>query len=445
MAGLADPTYVGACALLLGASAPAVALLMTVPVFLGACAQLIPSGLIERTGRRKPFIVGGALVQALAWLPMIASLWAPRAWGFALLFGGWIVYFATLHFTLPPWMSLMGDLVPAASRGRYFGRRSALAVLLQFLAMIVSGAGLAVYKEGRHELLGYTVVFAGAFAARLLSVYYLGRMGEPPYLHGEEDRFTLWQFLRRLPESNFARFVLFVAFLNGASHFAGCLFIPYWRDELHWSYWQLMAASSVLIAVQVPALPFWGRASDRFGNRKVLVVSSLGIALIPALWLSSTHVALALVFQMWSGFFWSGFNQSVGNFLLDAVSPPKRARCMAYLQFLVHCGLLLGGLAGAWAIKHVPRDIGGLPLPYAFWAVLGISFLLRGLTLAVFLPRFREVRSVPAGGVVDMLVHATRETAESAVTLMTGMVARNGEDPGKAVADGRVSGTGSAS
>ncbi len=429
MAGLADPAYIGACALLLGASAPAVALLMTVPVFLGACAQLLPPDLIAKTGRRKPYIIWGSLLQGVAWIPMIASLLVPRAWGFPLLFAGWALSFASLHFTMAPWMSLMGDLVPAEVRGRYFGRRSALAFLLQFLAMIVSGAGLAIYKRAGDEVLGYVVVFAGAFLARLLSVYHLNRMAEPAYVQREEDRFTLWQFLRRLPESNFAKFVLFVACLNGAAHFAGCLFIPYWRDSLHYTYWELMAVSSVLIVVQVPALPFWGRASDRYGNKKVLVVTSLGIAVLPSLWLLSTHVALAMLFQMWSGFFWSGFNQSVANFLLDAVSPPKRARCMAYLQFIVHCGLLAGGLAAAYAIGHVPRILGPVTLPYAFWTILLISFALRSLTLAVFLPRFREVRPVPAIGVVDMLVHATRETAASAASLVSGLGQRNGDKP----------------
>jgi MFS family permease len=422
MAGLGDPTYVGACALFLGASPSAVALLVTVPAFLGACCQLLPPILIERTGKRKALFVWGSLVQALAWIPMIAAPFASKETGYALLFGGWIAYFAGIHFTMSPWTSVMGDLVPPAVRGRYFGRRSALAVLMQFLAMLLSGSGLAIYRTAGHEALGYGVVFAGAFAARLVSVWYLSRMEEPAYHRKKEDSFTLWQFLRRLPESNFAKFVIFVAFLNLSAHFAGCLFIPYWRDQLHYTYWELMAVGAALILVQVPALPFWGRMGDRFGNKKVLVTTSFGIVVLPALWLVSRHIAWAVFLQMWSGFFWSGFNQSVANFLYDAVTPAKRARCAAYLQFIMNCGLLLGGLVGSQVFRVVPVELGPVTLPYAFWTMLLLSFLLRALTLVAFLPRFREVREVPQVGMVEMLAHSTQEMLDPALSFFSGLI-----------------------
>src|SRR5581483_1980424 len=117
--------------------------------------------------------------------------------------------------------------------------------------------------------------------------------------------------------------------------------------------------------------------ADRFGNKRVLTVTAVAVAVLPALWLLSTHVALAVFLQMWSGFFWSGFNQSVQNFLLDAVTPPKRARCNAYLSLITNFGLLVGGVSGAVAINLVPVDVGPFHFRYPFWTLLAISFLLR--------------------------------------------------------------------
>jgi MFS family permease len=423
MAGLGDPGYVGACALLLGVSPAAVAVLVTVPVFLGALAQLLPPLLIDRGVRRKPIMVGGALAQGLAWIPMLAAPFA-GSWGYPLLFGGFIVHFAALHATVAPWTSIMGDLVPAGVRGRYFGYRAALALLLQFAALIVSGTGLELFRRGGHERLGFAVVFAGACLARLQSAWYLSRMTEPPHEMRVEDRFTLRQFFARLPKSNFAKFVVFVACLTASAHFAGCLFIPYWRNDLGFSYWGLMAVACAVVGIQIFSLPFWGRQADRYGNKKILVVCSFGIAVLPALWLCSVQLWWAVLLQAWSGFFWSGFNQSVANFLLDAVTPPKRARCAAYLHLVTNCGLLLGGLAGSWASTHLPTSIGPLHWKYQFWSLLGLSFLMRSLTLAFFLPRIREVRDVPQIGVVRMIAQAAREVTGPALNLLSAMTER---------------------
>jgi MFS family permease len=405
-----------------------VGLLVTVPLYVGACAQLLSLGMIERTGRRKRIFVGGAFVQMAAWVPMIAALFAPRPLGFWLLLGGFVLYFASVHFTVPAWTSVMGDLVPPAERGRFFGRRSSMCFVLQVLGVVVAGKGLQIYEQAGHEVWGFAAVFLGAMLARGFSAWHLSRMAEPAYATRDADRFTLWQFLRRLPESNFAKFVLFVACLNASAHFAGALFIPYWRDALGYSYDSLMAVLVAVLVIQVPTLVFWGRVADRYGNKKVLVATSVGIALLPGMWLLSTHLAFTIFMQVWSGFWWSGFNQSVANFLLDAVTPGKRARCTAYFNMIANTGVLVGGLAGSWAIGAMPREWGPVTLKYPFWGVLAISFALRSITLLVFLPRFREVREVPKIGTVQMLFHAAMEAGEAAVDFMAGWIRPVGDD-----------------
>jgi MFS family permease len=394
MMGLGE-LYVGACAVYLGASDFLVALLGTVPFFLGSCAQLLTPGLIDRSGRRRPWYLGGAIVQALTWLPMIAAVLVPKEIGYGLLLGGFVLYFVAVQFTAPAWLSLMGDLVPPATRGQYFGRRTAICILLQFVAGVAGGLGLWFFKLQGSEAAGYATIFSAAFLARWISIYFLARMREPPYTPCESEPFSLWQFLRRLPHSNFAKFGMFVACLTGSAHFVGCLFNLYFLRTLEYPYWwQYTAAVSVIVLVQIPALPFWGRMADRHGNKRVLVVTSIGIAALPALWLLSTHIALAIALQILSGLVWSGFNLSVQNFLFDAVAPPQRARCNAYVNLIAGFGVLVGGIAGAVAIRTVPAHIGPLHFPYPFWTLLCISFVLRVATVLYFLPRFREVRDV---------------------------------------------------
>jgi MFS family permease len=428
MVGLGE-SWIGLCAVFLQATTAQVGLLHTIPLFLGACAQILSLYLIERTGRRNFAFVAGSFVQTLSWLPMIAALFVPKAAGFWILFGGFVVYLAANHFTMPAWMSVMGDLVPAGSRGRYFGSRNSMAFLTQTVALVLAGVGLRIYEKNGHEAQGFLVLFGGALLARAASTWYLSRMAEPAYHETEEHRFTLWKFVSAMPRSNFARFALFVACLNAAAHFAGALFVPYWRRDLGYGYWEILAVLAAVLVIQVPALVFWGRAADRFGNKKVLVATSLGISALPAMWLLTGHIGWAVFMQLWSGFLWSGFNQSVANFLLDAVSPPKRARCWAYLNFMLNTGVLVGGLAGSWAITVVPMNVGPVVFAFPFCTLLVLSTALRASVVFIFLRLFREVRDVPQVGVGEMLLQSTLEVTESAVNMVTGLVSRdNGKD-----------------
>jgi MFS family permease len=428
MVGLGE-LYVGACAISLGASDTLVALLTTIPLFLGSCAQTLTPQLIDRTGRRRRWYMIGSVGQALTWIPMVSSLFVEKSLGFWLLLGGFMSYYMMLQFTIPAWLSVMGDLVAPETRGRYFGRRTALGILLQFCSGVMAGLGLWVFQKHGMERWGFATIFGAAFVARWTSVYFLSRMAEPDYTPRESESFTLWMFLRRLPHSNFAKFVVFVGCLTASAQVVGCLFPLYWLKTLHYPYWwQYAACINALVLVQIPALLFWGRMADRYGNKRVLTVTSIAVAVLPALWLVSTHVLLAVFLQMWSGFFWSGFNQSVQNFMLDAVTPPKRARCSAYLSLITNFGLLVGGVSGAIAIRYVPVNLGPLHLPYPFWTLLIASFVLRSSTVLFFLPRFREVRDVPPIGVVEMLYSTTRDYAGSAVNLMSGLVQRGGRE-----------------
>jgi len=428
MVGLGE-LYVGACAVFLGAKDTWVALLTTIPLFLGSCAQTVTPMLIDRTGKRRRWYMAGAVVQTLTWIPMIASVFLPKAIGFWLLLGSFVLYYVALQFSLPAWLSVMGDLVSPVTRGRYFGRRTAICILLQFVSGTIGGLGLWLFKKNGLESWGYATIFTGAMIARWSSTYFLGRMAEPTYTPREEESFTLLQFFRRLPQSNFAKFVMFVGCLTASAQVVGCLFPLYWLRTLNYPiWWQYTACVIAVVVVQMPALLFWGRASDRYGNKKVLVVTSIAVAILPALWLISTSIWLAVFLQMWSGFFWSGFNQAVQNFLLDAVTPPKRARCNAYLSLLQNTGLLIGGLSGAIAIHYLPADIGWIHFKFPFMTLLVISFVLRTGTVLFFLPRFREVRDVPKIGVVEMLYATTVDTGESAVNLIVGMVQRGGKE-----------------
>jgi MFS family permease len=126
-----------------------------------------------------------------------------------------------------------------------------------------------------------------------------------------------------------------------------------------------------------------------------MAISAAIITITPLMWLLSMHAAWSCVVQIVAGVGWAGFNLALNNFLFDAVTPSHRARCTAYLNFFTNTGVLAGGFIAATLAELKPVALG--PLHFSHWiiAVFVVSFLLRAGTLALILPRFREVREAP--------------------------------------------------
>ena len=78
------------------------------------------------------------------------------------------------------------------------------------------------------------------------------------------------------------------------------------------------------------------------------------------------------------------------------MTPPRRARCVAYQSFVNGVFVLTGSLAGGYTAQHLPATItiagGMVALRSPLLWVFAISGVMRLTAAAVFLPGFREVR-----------------------------------------------------
>lgn len=396
----AGETYLGVYGIFLQATTLQVGLLATLPAFIGAVFQAVAVFfmLFFKT-RRRPIVVS-AVLNGLIWIP-IALL--PFVYGSGpatvwILIGLVTIYHIAGNFGAPIWSSLIGDLVPAHSRGRYFGRRNKLVGLVTFIAVIAAGQVLE-WSKGHHvDGTGFLLIFIVAGLARLLSAHWLCGYDDPPHVVRREEMFSFYQFIRRLPHSNFARFVLFFATINFAVAFAGPYFALYMLRDLKLSYTEFTCLSAAVTVTQFFTMQHWGRISDRFGSKKILNVCGIAVALGPVLWLFSSEVWWILLIQIYAGFVWAGFNLASTNFMFDAVTPPKRARCAAYQSLVNAAFVLVGSFLGGWTAEILPTTIPlgittvemGNPLLMLFF----LSGALRLVAAWVLLPRFQEVRPV---------------------------------------------------
>lgn len=405
----AGETYFSAYALFLGASAAQVSLLAAVPPLFGALAQILAAWLAHRLGRRRTLILTGAVMHALTWLPIV---WLPYffpAHAVPVLITCLIFYQGWVGLGTPLWGSLIGDLVPARRRGRFFAARARLMGLANFLALVGAGLVLHVFELREDTRLGFLLIFSFAAAARLYSAYQLARMHEPETAPAPLLLPPLSGLVPRLAASPFVRFSLFTASFSFAVAVAAPFFTVYMLKELGFSYLQLMLATAATVLAQALTLRSWGRLADAFGSRRALVLAGSLVPLVPALWLLSDAFGYILVVQALSGLAWAGFALASGSHLYELVPPERRTAYWAGHNVLNSAGAFGGAMLGGYFSTHMPHAVAALGVKLqgssGLWAVLLVSAMLRAAVAAHFLPRLGEVRSAR-----ERVVRAARRT-----------------------------------
>jgi MFS family permease len=391
--------YFSPYAIFIGAGSVVVGLLASLPLLVGALAQLLAVRLLDRGLGRRQLCLAPAILQAFSFPGLLLLPWLFPAQATTLATVCVLAYFALGSFVHPSWNSWMGDLVEPERRGAYFGRRDKLRTLFQLAGVLGAGLALSAARPAGHEFLGFAAIFLAAAIARLLSARELARMQEPPRQPpAREHQFRLLAFLRRLPRNNFGRFTLYVAAVQASTQLAGPFFALYMLRDLKMSYGEFTVASTLCVLAQALTLHNWGKVGDRFGNFTILRVTGILIPFVPLLWLVSPSFSWILVCQVVSGFLWAGFNLSAANFVFDAVSPPKRARCVAYFNLVVNSGFLIGAVAGGCIAPFLPAALSlagwQLPIVSGLQTLFLLSGLARMLVSIGFLRFIREVRQV---------------------------------------------------
>lgn len=404
----AGESYLSAFAIFLKASNPQIALLASLPQLIGALLQFISVQLLNLLKSRKKIILYGVVGQALAWLFILTTPFIPGRQAVAWLITSVIIYTVLGSFANPAWNSLMGDLVRSNQRGRYFGRRNGVMSIAAFISLCFGGILLHETEKWGRVGLGFVLLFSVAFVARLISARYLSLMSEPKYTPRAEDHFSVWQFLRNGRNTNFGRFVLFTALIHFSVHVSGPFISPYLLRDLNFSYLQFMCSSAATVLAQFLTLHLWGRFGDQFGNKKVLAVTGTLLPILPLFWLSTTDFYLILGIQVLGGVIWAGFSLSMGNFVFDAVSPAKRAQCIAIYNSANAIGIFLGASLGGNLSRWLPNAIDVGSFHFTLVSNLQLLFLLSAVLRLIvslkFLPMIREVREVKPFDTKDFFI-----------------------------------------
>ncbi|MEM7814956.1 MAG: MFS transporter [Candidatus Aenigmatarchaeota archaeon] len=388
--------FLVAFALALGANAFYVGLLNSIPNVFWTIA-LVPSAILTQhyMRKRKSILVGATTLSRLMWLGILMLPIAFTGWSLAGL-----MVFVTLAsiisaFSSPAWASITGDIVPDYVRGRYFSRRLAYTTVAGLGAELIAGWVLDFF--GRGNMFGFIVIFGVGMLAGLTSSALLWQVPEPP-LQLEHRAHTISAMRNALRDGRLRRFLLALGFFEFAVMVASPFFTVHLLNALRAEYiWiAILAVASGVAGISVQRA--WGRFSDRYGHRVILIISAFWIVLVPLLWIPvpPEYLYLLVVAEAFSGAVWAGYNLSYFNYMLE-ISPVAERPVYSALTNVVFgvagiTGPVIGGLIASAFVVSPLFGIAGITEIRAVFLVSGILRMIGAAMLGLLLMEAIEKR-----------------------------------------------------
>jgi MFS family permease len=406
-------TYFSAFGVYLGGTPLQIGVLATLPPLIGSMAQAFGMRLAERVASRRDAVVRFIRMQAFLVLLLagVEQVCGSGWWAVVVLIGVVSCYYSTIGVVAPMWNSLVGDLIPATSRGEFFGYRNTWASITTFAGVVIAGQIIHLTSLGGHAAVGFSIVFAIAAISRLLSGSHFAKVADERMHVPEDSRFTFWQFIKRARYSNFVRFTFFVSAMNFSVALTGPYFAMYMLKDLQYSYYQYTLVVAAVVLMQFAVMRSWGKLSDQFGNKQILRLTGILASANPFLWLLSSEIWWVVCVQLYSGLCWAGFNLAAANFVFDAVTPAKRARCFAYHAIVNGWLVFVGSLIGGWLASNIPAIVNQKLAVFVAYSPFLILFALSGigrmLTMLFLFRTFKEVRGVQKIRGYQMLIRVT--------------------------------------
>ncbi|MBI3961778.1 MAG: MFS transporter [Deinococcus sp.] len=346
MGTLTSGVFLTGFALALGATELQIGILAALPPFANL-AQLLAAYLLERSGRRKWLCVGGAALSRGLWLLTVALPFAvigpgKPVWVLSAIIGGSSVFFA---MSSTAWQSWMRDLVPGSMRGRYFARRTQLQAAVGIAASLAAGWFIDYWKAEypRNLTMGFALLFTVGVLFGLLGLLPLGLTPEPPAHLSARQPF--WRLLS-LPfrDRNFRRLMAYAMAWAFSTALASTFFIVYMLNDIRLDYAQVVIFSFFDQGMNLLSLGLWGRLTDRYGNKPVILFGGLLASTTAFCWIFAApgHYAIIPIIYLINGFAFAGIGLASGNILLKVSPNEHNAVYISVYSVLV-------GFAGALA------------------------------------------------------------------------------------------------
>lgn len=281
------------------------------------------------------------------------------------------------------WLSWLATLVPRQLRGRYFGFRNSTFSLTSLMTLPFLGLVVSHWPGG--SIQGFGVMVVLAVVAGLISLGFQSRMTDvnpaEPKSFTREIVHSAAPVAQRLPQDKqFILLILYFGLWSFGVNFSNPFFNLYLLDNLALDVSWVTLYSGLGAGANLIMLFFWGTLADRIGNRPILLLDGLLVAIIPLLWLGTDAGALSIwlwfpLLHLLGGGAGAAIDLCLNNLQLSVAPVQHYTKYFAMTAAIGGVVGAIGALVGGWLAELT--EVGG---------ITGVFALSSGLRLVALLP-----------------------------------------------------------
>ncbi|MBU3897222.1 MAG: MFS transporter [Nanoarchaeota archaeon] len=375
-------------ALAMGASNQMIGLLSALPDLFGIIFQAFSKQIIQKFGSKKKACNYNIFISRLFWIPMILIpfLFENGIWWFLLFL---CIQGIFTQISATAWFSWIADIVPKNIRGRYFGKRNMLSNLAAFLASLWAGWMLGIMNS----FYGFALIFGVSMIFGFLSNYYLSKMIDTPIKTHPKISFSFNHFIHGINHhSNYSNFVLFKTLMAFAIQISSPFWIVYVLKDMNIGYEWYAISLAVYVLADTLSQRYWGRMTDRFGDRKIMFVCAVLIPFGALAMLFVNNIPILMVERIFSAFVFAGFSIASFNYLLNVSPEEDSPTFIANYRFFAGIGSCIGPIVGGILATIL------VTTPFLTLSALQTLFLIAfALRMVVALAMINRVHSIGKG------------------------------------------------
>ena len=291
------------------------------------------------------------------------------------------------------WCSWMAALVPPRLRGRYFGLRNSAASLTNLLSVPLLGLAVSAWPGGTIQ--GYSVVLVLGIVAGIASLGFQFSMVDvnpqlpqaAPFYKSKHKDVSIANLEDAQSQSansifrdtNFLMFLLYFGLWMFAVNLSAPFFNLYLLDNLGLNLSWATIYTSLIAAANLVMLLLWGKLADRIGNRPLLLLVGILVAITPLFWLGVGNSAVSVwlwlpLLHLLMGSTGAAIDLCSSNIQMEIAPLDRPSKYFAIAAAVAGVCGGLGTTAGGFLAQL--NIIGGLPGLFALSALVRLVALL---------------------------------------------------------------------